>query len=80
MIELKPLLSTLLLLVTIAPCTGSSAFSRGIAVNGGSSLFGMIPRGGGLFGGNKADTYVLFLCCMFQIHRILLYLICFPYR
>lgn len=47
---IKTILSTLLLVVTISPCTGSGAFSRGIAMNGGSNLFG-ISRGGGLFGG-----------------------------
>lgn len=58
MTMIKSLLSTLLLLVTFTPCTGSGAFSRGIAVNAGTSLFG-IPRGGGLFGGNKQDKYVI---------------------
>ena len=76
MTMIKSLLSTLLLIVTIVPCKGSSAFSRGISATGGSSLFG-IPRGGGLFGGNKADKYVLFLCCMFQIDSVLLFLILF---
>mmetsp|Transcript_13335 Transcript_13335/g.24103 ORF Transcript_13335/g.24103 Transcript_13335/m.24103 type:complete len:353 (+) Transcript_13335:19-1077(+) len=54
MTMIKSLLATLLLLVTLSPCKGSGAFSRGISVNTGTSLFG-IPRGGGLFGGNKQE-------------------------
>jgi len=67
MTMIKSLLSTLLLLVTITPSTGSGAFSRGIALNGGASLFG-ISRGGGLFGGNKQDNkYVIDdVVCTFQ--------------
>jgi hypothetical protein len=62
MTMINSLLATLLLLVTLTPCTGSGAFSRGISVNTGTSLFG-IPRGGGLFGGNKQEKYVMCMMC-----------------
>ena len=57
MIAINSLLSSLLLLASISTSAASSAFSRGAVLSGGTSLFG-IPRGGGLFGGNKYVSIV----------------------
>jgi hypothetical protein len=59
MMAIKSLLSSLLLLTSVSTNEASSAFSRGVAVNANhASLFG-IPRGGGLFGGNKYVTVIV---------------------
>lgn len=51
-IIMKGFLATVLVLLGISASVASTAFSRGIAQNAESLVFGL-PRGGGLFGGAK---------------------------
>jgi hypothetical protein len=52
MMTYKQLLSAFLLLGSVCSGRASTAFSRGLTKIVPKSVFG-IPRGGGLFGGNK---------------------------
>jgi hypothetical protein len=49
---MKGIFATVLVLLGISASVASTAFSRGIAQNAESLVFGL-PRGGGLFGGAK---------------------------